>query len=676
MGASFPNFCSTGERVSVGTNHHARVRRSISRRQSTSLRFPRVFGWRDADIGSTVTVSRAPGIDDRLSVIRRTAFYLYIPEEMLRDFAGCFTTIIKVRAGEDVPVYEGNIYCLVDGELEVSTTLPSQNTKNGDSTQGYLCKKSPGDILTASQAEKGVEKKLNSSKLKHYVERVRHTARKNIVLLTADKLSLDTFLKNKKDLRLSVNAIAENRITDYLARLNMLKSIRPSQIDTLAAMCRYEAVPEGTAIFYEGDSGRKLYILVTGSVSVTSRLCLAPPACGRDSEGPGNCAQSEIRTNSNFEKAVRLTRNGELFGDIGVGGPVGAKGGGTASSHNKDFILLAMLKDGDYFGETALMVDIPRTTTVTATQKSLLLTVERGDWTNFLKVCPYVRYDMMKIMKDRMIEKLSSLEIPFFQGISNAAFAKITESIEIEEFRADDVVFCEGDIGHHFYIVIHGTVQIIGKRTTLQSAKAGDWPKVGTFLQDVGLLGPGMYFGEMALVSDAPRSATVISKGKTVLLSMGKSACRLLFDSNRTAAAEFQLKLFQGGAQLCHILEHPRGLMTFRMFLEKELASENVNFWEKSKEFRASNFTDKEERLLAAKQIFNDFCDENADSQVNLPSSIREHIRNTISEGDISTTVFDQATNEIYKLMVRDNYARFKSNGQLENFLCSLGIFI
>jgi CRP-like cAMP-binding protein len=64
-------------------------------------------------------------------------------------------------------------------------------------------------------------------------------------------------------------------------------------------------------------------------------------------------------------------------------------------------------------------------------------------------------------------------------------------------FRAGEVVFEQGSAGRQMYVVNTGRVNV------LRSAN-GRQVQVGT-------LGPGDIFGEMALVDDLPRSATVVA---------------------------------------------------------------------------------------------------------------------------------------------------------------------
>ncbi|MDH3598943.1 MAG: cyclic nucleotide-binding domain-containing protein [Candidatus Tectomicrobia bacterium] len=63
-------------------------------------------------------------------------------------------------------------------------------------------------------------------------------------------------------------------------------------------------------------------------------------------------------------------------------------------------------------------------------------------------------------------------------------------------FAAGETVFQQGDAGDFLYIITHGEVAVIREE-----------PEQGPKM--IAKLGPGDYFGEMALVHHAPRSATV-----------------------------------------------------------------------------------------------------------------------------------------------------------------------
>jgi CRP/FNR family cyclic AMP-dependent transcriptional regulator len=99
---------------------------------------------------------------------------------------------------------------------------------------------------------------------------------------------------------------------------------------------------------------------------------------------------------------------------------------------------------------------------------------------------------------------------PFFQGLSRGdllELAKVTEDMEVDEGRA---LTREGQSGSEFFVIIDGEVGV---------AKGG---------QEIRSLGPGDFFGEIALLEDTPRTATVTAKTPLRFFVLTRQAFRSL----------------------------------------------------------------------------------------------------------------------------------------------------
>ncbi|MBI5877443.1 MAG: cyclic nucleotide-binding domain-containing protein [Chloroflexi bacterium] len=85
--------------------------------------------------------------------------------------------------------------------------------------------------------------------------------------------------------------------------------------------------------------------------------------------------------------------------------------------------------------------------------------------------------------------------IPFFSGLPDDILRTVAANLHRERFAKDDVVFVQGGLGNAMYLIESGQVAVI--------AQSGTEDKILSYL------GPGSYFGEMALLLGERRSATV-----------------------------------------------------------------------------------------------------------------------------------------------------------------------
>lgn len=96
--------------------------------------------------------------------------------------------------------------------------------------------------------------------------------------------------------------------------------------------------------------------------------------------------------------------------------------------------------------------------------------------------------------------------VPVFAGFSKRELREVERIVHHRNYQANEVIFRQGDPGLGMYVIIQGSVQIVNNENP-------DNPIVYSELSD------GDFFGDLALVDDANRSATALSSGETRLIS-------------------------------------------------------------------------------------------------------------------------------------------------------------
>jgi CRP/FNR family cyclic AMP-dependent transcriptional regulator len=99
--------------------------------------------------------------------------------------------------------------------------------------------------------------------------------------------------------------------------------------------------------------------------------------------------------------------------------------------------------------------------------------------------------------------------IPMFNDLKSPELKLIAARMDFCEVDEGDVVFLEGERGHYVCFVAHGSLEVTkatgaGARTVLTR------------------LSQGQSIGEMAVIDEAPRSATVIAVAKSRLLTLSR----------------------------------------------------------------------------------------------------------------------------------------------------------
>lgn len=204
---------------------------------------------------------------------------------------------------------------------------------------------------------------------------------------------------------------------------------------------------------------------------------------------------------------------------------------------------LAALGPGEIFGEISLFYNVKRTATIKATKDGTLLGIlTRGEFESLLKRSEPFTYDLIyrlyNILPDRLrnlndkyrmaIDALKLIidgeevekallsyatkekrpEPGIFQGITPEESGEIFK--DLKEYDEGQLIFAEGDIADGAYYIVEGKV----KAVTFSS----DYKEI-----ELGELVEGEVFGEMALIDNKNRSASVFTV----------TPCKLAFIDNK-----------------------------------------------------------------------------------------------------------------------------------------------
>ncbi|MDH5655309.1 MAG: cyclic nucleotide-binding domain-containing protein [Spirochaetia bacterium] len=100
------------------------------------------------------------------------------------------------------------------------------------------------------------------------------------------------------------------------------------------------------------------------------------------------------------------------------------------------------------------------------------------------------------------------------EAITNDLFFKYGQT-----YKPKEIIIREGDTGSEVYLIISGKIVVTEK------VEKGSYRILNS-------LGPGEIFGEMAMLENAPRSATLISATSSKVLSLSRSNFETIFKSH------------------------------------------------------------------------------------------------------------------------------------------------
>uniref|UniRef100_A0A7S3Z2P9 Cyclic nucleotide-binding domain-containing protein n=2 Tax=Lotharella globosa TaxID=91324 RepID=A0A7S3Z2P9_9EUKA len=195
--------------------------------------------------------------------------------------------------------------------------------------------------------------------------------------------------------------------------------------------------------------------------------------------------------------------------------------------------------------------------------------LERSQCEDLFREFPAIKGQIKQFIGRGIISMLQ--RVSFLKEIAEEKLDILRRGVHCTSYQAEHIVFYEGDVGDDFYMILKGSVMIKRKdRDTDEQV-------------EIATLDTGSYFGEVSLIMDVARTATIVVSEPSLLLSINKKTFGTFLELNgldmktvmRTRIIEtfkrFQIPFFQAIpderfpqiAENCQIEKYEKGEVIF-----------------------------------------------------------------------------------------------------------------
>ena len=287
------------------------------------------------------------------------------------------------------------------------------------------------------------------------------------------------------------------------------------------------------ALVFIGPIAIALAARGVGAVRMATRLAAARRA---------RVAQQELAERVNLLSRVRFLaglpraslaamashQETELFGPGEIVFTAGSAGdrfylvrSGRLQATAPDGTVFGTIIPGEGFGELALLDRTERSATVEALEPVELWSLRRGHFNRWVAE----RYEIAARIRASRGERNALASLPFFKGLNGQELDRIAARMRTVRFADGEPIFYAGDPGDRYYVIREGKALV-----TLPGGRA------------IRTLGPGDAFGELALLFDRPRTATVTAVGGLVAAALDRVDFIAMVKASGEKAGDFRAR--------------------------------------------------------------------------------------------------------------------------------------
>jgi CRP-like cAMP-binding protein len=271
-------------------------------------------------------------------------------------------------------------------------------------------------------------------------------------LAAAQAVSLPT-AADRKARSMSLSGERGASLRQELANTPLFGDLDPASLHTLIRKVRVVSLEAGQVLFRQGDAANSLYVIVSGAVVPI--------------------AEGERRRK------------------------------------------LAVLEDGEFFGEIGLMTKQPRGATIEAIVDTKLLAIDRRVLWALIAKEPSVAKSLLRFLRARMIDRQIRTNL-FFAAFAHAERKAVARQFRVLEVKDGTRVVEQGKPADGLFVVLSGSLVRIDREEG----------------KELGAFGLGDVFGGLSLIEGQLAPSDVVSVGKCWLVVLGEGRFRRILEAN------------------------------------------------------------------------------------------------------------------------------------------------
>lgn len=345
----------------------------------------------------------------------------------------------------------------------------------------------------------------------------------------------DELIERLEDLFVLRKTVSSSQLEDYNDTINTLETLANQSVKEPEQEIRAEKVASAPSPAVASED----IIAALKKIALFSRLSVSELRGLQTYSLLSQLAPDEpVLTNGNIRRSLFVILHGstKIFGKDKEGRPT----------------FLASLGEGASFGEFALFGRVDQNLSVVAAETSAILEIPRDVVMKLAKMRPYITETLKDLYKRRILESALA-RVPLFSQLLPEDRRRIVSYFKAVKAKKGTILVREGELGKCMYFLLAGKVGVytslgdeeqdvaVDEEQEPVSAKS---PKDQPEELLLATLSGGDFFGEQALVTEDPRSATVKALTNVGLLRFSKEDLDQVIQQYPNIESELQIEAF------------------------------------------------------------------------------------------------------------------------------------